>query len=782
MDAAEKIVVDYNVLPCIVTTEDAMKPGAPQIYANIPGNICYEYEYGNEKDTEEAFAKAAHVTKIALDAPRIAGNPMEPKAAVANYDKKRDIFDVYVPTQGITLMRPGLAGALGVSEDKVKVHAWDVGGGFGVRSEAYAEFPVVMLASKMLGKPVKWVSTRTETMASDHHARAAKLMGELALDKNHKMIGLKAHWIVDVGGYQSGAGAFINTAGPSRHPTNIYTIPAFYGVHQLVLTNTTPTTAYRGAARPNVTYLVERLVDEAARELGVDRIELRKKNLIPKKAFPYKIPTGAVYDSGDPAGMLADVLKASDYMSFEKRRKQSAKAGKLRGISACVFIEPSGGGVLPEDGVIKFGESGNPVLYTVSGPSGQGHETVFPEVVAQVFGIDPEEITYRPSDPDMDLKGSGTIGSRSMMNHGGVLVKTAREVVRKGKDIAAKHLEASAGDIEFDKGKYRVKGTDLSVGLIELARKYATKDGNPLDTKEQLPVANSFPSGAHVAEVEIDPATGEIDILSYVFVDDAGNIINHMLAEGQVVGGFMQGLGQVMGEHYVYNSDGQIISGSFMDYFMPRAHDLPPLKLFDRPVPSPTNPLGAKGVGEAGATGAVPTITNAVIDALRPLGINRLDLPYTPHRVWQAMMRALRLPNTVLPDYLPRMGRDNDWGYDAKEQRTRTYLGMGEADINVHDQWACESMGAIQDRTREHLGTADKVIIANRRMLLKAIQTVQEGGTPPGVLTEAEAGARTGPDTIDCVAPAGAWESTWQAGCAAKRERAAWLRSETTSA
>ncbi len=641
MDAAEKIVIDYNVLPCVIDTGDAMKPGAPQLYDHIPGNICYEFEYGNEKAADEAFAKAAHVTKIVLDAPRIVGNPMEPKATVAHYDKKRDIYDVYVPTQGITMMRPGLASAVGVTEDKVKVHTFDVGGGFGVRSEPYAEYPVVMYASKLTGRPVKWVSTRTETMISDHHARAAKLSGELALDKDGKMLGLRAHWIVDVGGYQSGAGAFINTAGPSRHPTNIYTIPAFYGVHQLVLTNTTPTTAYRGAARPNVTYLVERLVDEAAREIGIDRIELRKRNLIPKKAFPYTIPTGAVYDSGDPPGLLADALKAADWKGFEKRRKQSAKNGKLRGISCCTFVEPSGGGVAPEDGMIKFGESGNPVLYTVSGPSGQGHETVFPEVVAQVFGIDPELITYRAGDPEMSqLTGSGTIGSRSMMNHGGVLVKTAHEVVRKGKELAAKHLEAGVGDIEFDKGKYRVRGTDLSVGLLELAKKYATKEGNPLDAAEKLPVANSFPSGAHVAEVEIDPATGEIDIVAYIAVDDGGNIINHMLAEGQVVGGFMQGLGQVMGEHYIYDDGGQIVSGSFMDYFMPRAADLPPMTLIDRPVPSPTNPLGAKGVGEAGATGAVPTITNAVIDALRPLGVHTLDLPYTSHRIWQAIRQA----------------------------------------------------------------------------------------------------------------------------------------------
>ena len=642
MDAAELISIDFDELDFVVDAEDALADSAPQLYDHVPGNQVYEYEYGQEAPTDAAFKKADHVTSIVLDAPRIVGNPMEPKATVATYDKKKKQYDVYMPTQGITLVRGGLAGALGVSEDQVKVHAWDVGGGFGVRSEAYAEYPVVMRAAEVAGRPVKWVSTRSETMMSDHHARAAKLHGELALSKDGKMLGLRVKWIVDCGGYLSGPGPFINTAGPSRHPTNIYTIPAFYGVHKLVLTNTTPTTAYRGAARPNVTYLVERLVDEAARELGIDRVKLRQKNLIPRKAFPYTIPTGAEYDSGDPPGMVQDALKAADWKGFEKRRRAAAKIGLLRGISLCTFIEPSGGGVEPEDGMIRFGEAGNPVLYTVSGASGQGHETVYPEVVARVFGIDAEQISYRGSDPEMSqLKGSGTIGSRSMMNHGGVLVKTAEEVIRKGKELAAKHLEAAETDIEFEGGKFSVRGTDMAVGLVELAKTYAGKDGNPLDSTASMPVANSFPTGAHVAEVEIDPDTGVVDILSYVAVDDAGNIINHTLAEGQIVGGLMQGLGQVMGEHYIYDADsGQVISATFMDYFMPRADNLPPLTLIDRPVPSPTNPLGAKGVGEAGATGAVPTITNAVIDAMRPLGINHVELPYNAHNIWKAIQNA----------------------------------------------------------------------------------------------------------------------------------------------
>lgn len=643
MDAAELISVEMRDLPVVVDARKALAPDAPQLYADIPGNLAFAYEYGDRAATEAAFAGAAHVTRLTLEAPRIVGNPMEPKACLAAYDAARDVYDVYVPTQGITLMRPGLAAATGVPEEKIRVHAHDVGGGFGVRGEAYPEFCAAMLATRTLGVPVKWVSTRAETILSDHHGRAATLIGELALDSDGRFIGLRIEWIVDCGAYLSGAGPFINTMAPSTHAGNVYAIPALVGLHRLALTNTTPTTAYRGAARPNVSYLMERLVDEAARETGRDRIELRKKNLIPKKAFPYKTPTGSVYDSGDPAGLLAEVLKEADWKGVERRRKAAAKRGKLYGAACSVFIEPSGGGAAPREEVaIRFGANGEATLYTVSGPSGQGHETVFPEIVGRVFGVDPEKITLRASDPDgPSLIGLGTIGSRSMMTHGGALTIAAREVVRKGRELAAKHFEAGEADVEFDAGVYRVRGTDLSVGLLELARIYASDGANPLDTIDSHPMTSNYPTGAHVAEVEIDPATGEIDITAYVAVDDAGVILNHTLAEGQVHGGIMQGLGQVLGEICVYEEgSGQVVTGSFMDYFMPRADCLPPLRIYDRPIPSPNNPLGVKGVGEAGTTGAVPTVANAIIDALRPLGINQLDLPYTPQKLWRAISTA----------------------------------------------------------------------------------------------------------------------------------------------
>ncbi len=641
-EAAEKIIVDYRDLPAVVDASAALEPGAPVLYRELGDNLAFDFEYGDQAATDAAFGRAAHVTRLALDAPRVVGNPMEPKAALVLYDAQKEVYDVYAPSQGITAMRAGLSVGSGVPEEKLRAHAHDVGGGFGIRGEAYTEYLSLMLAAKKVGRPVKWVASRTETFVSDHHGRGARLFGELALDRDGKFLAMRVMWHLNTGGYLSTPGAFTNTLAPSGNITNVYRIPAAHGLHRVVLTNTTPTTPYRGAARPNVSYLIERLVDEAAREMNLDRVDLRRRNLIGKDEFPYKTCTGATYDSGDPPGLLDDALKHSDYAGFAARKAEAAARGKLRGVACCVFIEPSGGGSSPEEQTfIKFGDSGNPTLYTVSGPSGQGHETVFPEIVGREFGVDPQLITLRYSDPDgPPLKGDGTIGSRSLMSHGGSLTLAAREVVKKGRDLAARHLEAAVDDIEFGEGRYRVKGTDMSVGLLELARAFAGKGDNPLDTMFGMPAPRAYPTGAHVAEVEVDPATGETELMSYVGVDDAGNIINHALAEGQVHGGLMQGYGQVFDEVCLYDSSGQMLTASFMDYCMPRAHELKGLRLYDRPTPSPTNPLGAKGVGEAGATGSVPTLACATLDALRDVGVTRLDLPYTPARVWGAIKAA----------------------------------------------------------------------------------------------------------------------------------------------
>jgi carbon-monoxide dehydrogenase large subunit len=405
-------------------------------------------------------------------------------------------------------------------------------------------------------------------------------------------------------------------------------------LNRLVFTNTTPTTAYRGAGRPNVSYLAERLVEEAARITGIDRVEIRRRNLLPKEAFPYKTPTGFTYDSGDPPALLQQVLEAADWQGFATRRREAKRRGRLRGIGCATFIEPSGGAG-QEEIAIRFDADGRLQLYALAGPSGQGHETVFPDIVAAILGVAPEHITLRYNDSSAPaLAGTGSFGSRSMISHGGALSVGAHDLKRKGTELAAKELEVAAGDIVFDRGRYTVPGTDLSIGLQDLARKHAGE----LDTMAKINTTTAFPSGAHVAEIEIDPDTGMIELLRYIAVDDCGNIINHTLVEGQLHGGVMQGIGQILGEHCVYDRDtGQLLTGTFMDYYMPRADVQPHLVLHHRPIPSPSNPLGVKGAGEAGTTGAVPTITNAVMDALAPMGIHALDTPYTPFRIWSAL-------------------------------------------------------------------------------------------------------------------------------------------------
>jgi aerobic carbon-monoxide dehydrogenase large subunit len=640
-DAAEKIEVEYRDLPAVADAHDALAADAPQLHDAIPGNLAFEYVYGDEAATDAAFARAAHVTQLVVESTRLSGNPMEPKACVAAYDGAAGSYDLYVSSQGMAIMLPQLAAVTGVPAEKLRVHARDVGGGFGVRSPAYPEYSALLHAAKALGRPVKWVASRAETIVSDWHGRGAFLGGELALDRDGRFLGLRVRLTCNMGAYLSHSGPLISTVNPASHFINAYRIAALHGEHRLVLTNTTPTTAYRGAGRPHVSYLVERLVEEAARETGIDRIELRRRNLIRKEDFPYKTPVGSTYDSGDPPGQLDKAIRFSDWQGFEGRRKNSLKRGKLRGIGLAMFFEPSGGGAVPQEHAeIKFGDSGNASLYALSGPSGQGHETVFPALVAEVLGMPAERLTLRASDPHGPrLTGGGTVGSRSTMSHGSALTVAAHEVVKKGLDLAARELDVSAGDIDFSQGEYKVKGTDLAISFQEIARRY----GSALDAHGAVTLTTAFPSGTHVAEVEVDPQTGMIEVVAYVGVDDCGRVINHTLLEGQLHGGITQGIGQALLEHCVYDrATAQLLTGSFMDYAMPRPGILPEVKLYDHSVPSPNNPLGVKGAGEAGTVGSIPTIANAVLDALRPLGIHRLDFPYSPLRIWQAIDAAQR--------------------------------------------------------------------------------------------------------------------------------------------
>ncbi len=637
-DAVDKIEVDFEELPAVVDATAALAPGAPQLHDDVPGNLAALFEYGDAPAAAQAIGGAAHVTRLTLDSTRVSGMPMEPKACTVTYDAASGSYDVYASSQGISMMLPNFVAITGVPAERIRLHAHDVGGGFGIRSQAYPEYCALMHAARALGRPVKWVGSRFETMVSDHHGRAALLEGELALDRDGRFTALRVRWTCNMGAYLSQAGPLINTINPSTHAINAYRIPVLAGRHALVLTNTTSQTAYRGAGRPNVSYLVERLVDEAARETGIDRVELRRRNLIAKAAFPYRTPVGSTYDSGDPLGELEEVVRFSDWKGFESRREQAKRHGKLRGIGLAMFVEPSGGGASPqEQAAIKFGESGEPTLYALSGPSGQGHETMFARIVAEVFGIEESSIAVKPSDPrGPALMGGGTVGSRSMMSHGGALYAVAQEVVRKALDLAAKDLEASPRDIEFRLGRFEVKGTDLGVTFAEIARRHKSA----LDTQGGIPTPVAFPGGAHVAEVEIDPETGVVEVASYVAVDDSGRVLDHTLVEGQLHGGIVQGLGQALAEHCVYDAGGQLLTGTFMDYAMPRADVLTRVAVYDHSVPSPSNPLGVKGAGEAGTTGALPAVSNAVIDALRPLGVRHLDFPYSPARVWHAIAKT----------------------------------------------------------------------------------------------------------------------------------------------
>jgi aerobic carbon-monoxide dehydrogenase large subunit len=641
-DAAELIAIEYEDLPALVEARDAVAEGAMPLHDEAPDNLALDYEYGDRNSTEPGFAQAAHVVRVELHAQRISGNPMEPKSCIAAYDPEQEAFELCVPTQGAADMKGALSSIVGLAPEKFRIHSADVGGGFGVRNEVYPEFLAVMLAAKRLGKAVRWLGTRSETMSGDHHGRAADLTGELALDRDGRFLALRVQWLVNLGAFCSNAGPLINTvAAPTSSAISLYDLRAVHGRHRLVFTTTTPTTAYRGAGRPNVAYLWERLVEEAATATGIDSVELRRRNVLRKDAFPLKTPTNSSYDSADPARLIDTALKSSDWDGFKGRREAAKKHGRLRGIGLALFLEPSGG-MGKEQVEIRVGSDGRLAMYSLAGPSGQGHETVFPALVADILGFPADRIELRYNDVDAPrLVGVGTFGSRSLISHGAALAAAAREIVEKGRKLAAGEFEVEPADVTFDQGRYRVAGTDLSIGIDTLIEKKWTGAAHPLDTNTTIDLAMAFPSGAHVAEVEIDPETGAARIVNYVAADDCGRIYNHRLVEGQLHGGLMQGVGQVFGEHIVYDPDsGQLLSGTFMDYFMPRADDLAPITLIDCGVPSPANSLGAKGAGEAGATGSVPALANAVLDALKSANVRGLEMPYTPHRVWLAIQDA----------------------------------------------------------------------------------------------------------------------------------------------
>ena len=637
-DAAELIVVEYEQLPAVADGRAALAPGAPQLHDSIPGNVCFDYEYGDKAATDTAFASAAHTVRVDLDSGRVVGNPMEPKAALLAWDG--DTLEMWSSSQGMVGMRQGLATLTGLPVDRVRVHAQDVGGAFGIRGAAYPEYAALALGSQRVGRAVKWVASRSETFLSDFHGRAVHMTAELALDAEGRFLAIRHDWVCDIGAHPSAAGATTNTVNACLMATGAYRIPAAYGHTRLAVTNTVPITAYRGAGRPDAAYAVERLVDEAARQTGIDRLALRRLNFIPPDAFPYKIATApmpAAYDSANFNALLDAALAEADWAGFEARRQHAARHGRLRGIGCAVFIEPAGGVSPTDEALITFEADGGILLHEVAISSGQGHETVFPELVGRVLQIDPARITLRAGRADSPaLKGGGAFGSRSTMAMGSVSVEAAGLVLAKGLNLASEALEAATADITYAGGEFRIAGTDRAVSLAELAQRNPGK----LDSKAELRSPVAFPSGAHVAEVEIDPETGTTELVRYVSIDDCGVVVNETLFEGQIWGGLLQGLGQVFGEICLYDEHGQMMSGSFMDYAMPHADLARRVTIQAVLVPSPTNQLGAKGVGEAGTVGSLPTAMNAMMDALRPRGVRQLDMPATAQRVWQALQQG----------------------------------------------------------------------------------------------------------------------------------------------
>ena len=641
-DAADALVIDYEDLPAVVTAEEALAPGAPRLHPGAPNNLVLDFEAGDRTATDAAFARAAKVVKLTAYHSRVIGNPMEPRAAMGSYDPARDIYYLHGTTQGVGPMRAQLSAVLGVPPEKVRVVAEEVGGGFGVRFNAYPEYGALLYAAKKLGRPVKWVGTRSEVFLGDEQARDIHHSGELALGGQGRILGMRFDYLSNLGAYVAFTGSVVNTLGLVNVNCGVYDVQAVHVRGRLVLTNTIPTAAYRGAGRPVASYALERLVDQAAYELGMDPAELRRRNMIPAAKMPYKLVGGSEYDCGDFEAVMDKALGRSDWANFEKRQAQSRERGKLRGRGLATYIEMSApGGFAPYDQVlVNWEEDGTVTLRTASHNHGQGHETTFAQIVSGVLGVPVERIRLRTSEPEYHLVANPTGGSRTLHGLGSAMHWASHEIVKNGLSLAAEHLESAALDIEFDRGEYRIKGTDRRVGIDELAKKYPGR--LDLDFKERPKAPGTFPNGCHIAEVEIDPETGACDIVSYVACDDVGNIINHQIVEGQMQGGVTQGAGHILCEQGVYDASGQLLTGSFMDYAMPRAGLVGGLTVIDHAVPTATNPLGAKGVGEGGVTGSMPALMNAIMDALRRAGVRHFDMPATPHRVWAALQAAKR--------------------------------------------------------------------------------------------------------------------------------------------
>ena len=632
-DAAELVEVDYGERPAVTDPAAAAADGAPRIHDGIPGNLCFDWSLGDEAETDAAFAQAAHVVSLDLVNNRLVPNPMECRAALASYEDGSG-FSITCGSQGVHLLQGQFASILGVEAGTVRVRTEDVGGGFGMKIFLYPEYIHVLFAARAVGRPVRWISERSEAFLSDTHGRDHVTHAELALDADARFLGFRVRTIANLGAQCSNFGIFVPTLAGTAMLSGCYATPAVYANVLGVYTNTPPVDAYRGAGRPEAAFVVERIVDKAARALGLAPDEIRRRNFIRSDQMPFTTPMGETYDTGNFVQNLDDAIQRSDWAGFAQRRAATERAGRLRGIGMASYIEAcSGGG--PEEATIEIGADGRTRVLIGTQSNGQGHETAYRQIVSERLGLAFDDVDIVQGDTAAVGFGGGTGGSRSVPVGGAALSDAAIQVIERGRSLAADQLEASADDIEFRDGRFTVPGTDLEVSLGEASRR-AAEAGDPLsEAARWTPPAATFPNGTHVCEVEVDPETGALRIARYTVVDDFGTVINPLLLEGQVHGGIVQGLGQALLEHTQYDSEsGQLLSASFMDYAMPRADDAPHIDFTYNTVPSTTNALGMKGAGEAGAIGAPPAIINALVDALRPYGVEHVDMPATPERIW----------------------------------------------------------------------------------------------------------------------------------------------------
>jgi carbon-monoxide dehydrogenase large subunit len=643
-DGAEAIMVDYDVLPAATDLATAHEAGAALVWPAASSNICFDWEAGDKAKTDAAFARAAHVTRLTVVNNRVVVASMEARAAAAAWDGER--LTLHTNTQGSWQVRNMLADmVLKIPQEKIHVLTPDVGGGFGMKLFLYAEQVLVCFAAKQVGRPVKWASERTEAFLSDTHGRDNITLGELALDKDGKFLALRSKNYANMGAYLSNYAPFIPTGAGTKVLASVYGFEAIHANVLGVMTHTVPVDAYRGAGRPESNYLVERLIDTAARELKIDRVEIRKRNMVPQSAMPYVSAMGQRYDSGDFAQLLDAALAKMDWAGFEARRAESARRGRKRGIGMAYYLEATGGGPT-ENAKVVFAEDGMVDVYVGTQSTGQGHETAYAMLTSHELGIPIDKIRIRQGDSETLPDGGGTGGARSLYSEGQAILVTTASVIEKGKQAAAENLEAAIGDIEFVSadGVFNVVGTDRGIGILDLAaaqrkRVAAGQSAIILDTMETAKIdSHTFPNGCHMAEVEVDAETGVVSVPRYIVVDDVGHALNPLIVRGQVHGGVAQGVGQALMERTAYdNGSGQLLSASFMDYALPRAEDLPDIDVDLIEVTCETNPLGVKGAGEAGAVGSPPAVINALVDAL---GGKVVDMPATPESVWKALRAA----------------------------------------------------------------------------------------------------------------------------------------------